>query len=240
VAFAKHRLNRRIFHLARRLVPATQWVARSLIDDYGVSPERIEVLPPGTDLERFRPPERRPSDGDGILRVLFVGGEFYRKGGDTLLEWFRRSPLAERCALDVVTRDGIPSSERVTVHRLGHGKDRLAELFREADVFVLPTRAECFGLVLTEAMASGLPSVTTAVGGVPEVVEDGVNGLLVPPDDVAALDAALTRLLTDRTLRIRLGRQGRKIAEERFDARKNVARIVEVLHEVVQEGHAPH
>jgi glycosyltransferase involved in cell wall biosynthesis len=232
IAAAKRWLNRRIFRQARLLLPATDWVRRSLIDDYGVPDERIEVLPPGTDVERFHPPESRPSDRDGTLRILFVGGDFVRKGGDALLEWFRRSPAASSCELHVVTREPIPSSDRVIVHRLSHEKDRLAELFREADIFALPTKAECFGLVLTEAMASGLPVVTCPVGGIPEVVDDGVTGLLVPPDDPNALDGALTQLINERSFRLGLGEFGRHVAEDRFDARRNVARVAQILHEV--------
>jgi glycosyltransferase involved in cell wall biosynthesis len=236
IASAKQWLNRRIFNQARLLLPATDWVRRSLIDDYGVPDERIEVLPPGTDVERFHPPTQRPSETSGTLRILFVGGDFIRKGGDTLLEWFRSSPASESCELHIVTREAVTSSERVVVHRLSHEKDRLAELFREADVFVLPTRAECFGLVLTEAMASGLPVVTCPVGGIPEVVDDGVSGLLVPAGDPRALDGALTRLIEDRALRLRLGEHGRQIAEQRFDARKNVARIAEILQEIAEQS----
>ena len=236
IASAKHWLNRRIFNQARLLLPATDWVRRSLIHDYDVPDERIEVLPPGTDVERFRPPTSRPPDDTGKLRILFVGGDFIRKGGDTLLEWFRRSPAAERCELHIVTREAVTSSERVVVHRLSHDKDRLAELFREADIFVLPTRAECFGLVLTEAMASGLPVVTSPVGGIPEVVDEGVSGLLVPAGDPGALDGALTRLIEDRALRLRLGERGRQIAEQRFDARKNVARIARILQEITEQS----
>jgi glycosyltransferase involved in cell wall biosynthesis len=235
VASAKHWLNRRIFNQARLLLPATDWVRRSLIDDYGVPDDRIEVLPPGTDLERFHPPAERPSERTGILRILFVGGDFVRKGGDTLIEWFRSSPAAARCELHIVTREPITSSDRVVVHRLSHEKNRLAELFRESDIFVLPTRAECFGLVLTEAMASGLPVVTTPVGGIPEVVDDGVTGLLIPPGDVSALDEALSHLIDERPYRLGLGEFGRHVAEERFDARRNVARIAQVLHEIAEE-----
>ncbi|MEX1254763.1 MAG: glycosyltransferase family 4 protein [Dehalococcoidia bacterium] len=236
IASAKHWLNRRIFNQARLLLPATDWVRRSLIDDYGVPDERIEVLAPGTDLERFHPPDSRPSKDTGRLRILFVGGDFARKGGDTLLEWFGSSSAAERCELHIVTREPITSSERVIVHRLSHEKNRLAQLFREADIFVLPTRAECFGLVLTEAMASGLPVVTCPVGGIPEVVDDGISGVLVPPGDVGSLDAVLTRLIEDRPMRLRLADNGRAIAEQRFDARKNVARVAEILHEIAEKN----
>ena len=234
VARAKHALNRWVFQKADRLIPATRWVADSLIADYGVDQARIAVIPPGTDLSRFVPPASRPSDTDGIVRILFVGGDFVRKGGDLLIEWMRSSPLAGRCQIDFVTQEELQPHPRLRSHRVSHDDAQLVRLYQEADVFVLPTRAECFGLVLTEAMAAGLPVVSCSVGGLAEVVEHNTTGLLIPPDDPASLAQALQRLIDDRDLRWRMGTAGRRRAEERFDARKNVARVIDVMREVAQ------
>jgi glycosyltransferase involved in cell wall biosynthesis len=234
---AKHALNRRLFSKARRLLPATDWVARSLVDDYDVLAERIEVLPPGTDLTRFTPVGRRPSEDDGVLRVLFVGGDFHRKGGDVLLDWYRNA-APEKVELNLVTRDAVSPPPGVRIHRLDYGDAELTRLYREADVFALPSRAECFGLVLSEALACGVPCVTCPVGGLPEVVQDGVTGLMVRPGDAVSLGEAMSALLADASLRRRLGEAGRKDAEQRFDARRNVRRMVEVLREVAADGAA--
>jgi glycosyltransferase involved in cell wall biosynthesis len=234
IARAKHAANRWVFQKAERLIPATRWAADSLISDYGVDPSRIVVIPPGTDVSRFVPPTSRPSDTDGIVRILFVGGDFIRKGGDLLVEWMLSSPLAAGCQLDLVTEAELPVHPKIRSHRLSHDDDDLARLYREADIFVLPTRAECFGLVLTEAMASGLPVVTCPVGGLGDVVEHDTTGLLVPPDDAVSLDKALASLINDADMRRRLGAAGRRMAEERFDARKNVARVLQVMGEVAE------
>jgi len=93
------------------------------------------------------------------------------------------------------------------------------ELLRGFDIFVLPSRFEGLPLTILEAMASGLPVVATRVGGVPELVEDGVNGFLVEPQSPAELAAAIRRLVEDADLRRRMGQAGRKIAVERFDLR---------------------
>jgi glycosyltransferase involved in cell wall biosynthesis len=228
----KHRLNRRMFSLTRKLLPATEWVAQSLVEDYGVPRERIEVLAPGTDLERFKPSKRTPGE-DRPLRVLFVGGDLHRKGGDVVLEWFQGMPGGVE--LDIVTRDRLPGDTRARVHRLSHEDPAMQRLYQEADVFVLPTRAECFGLVLTEAMASGVPCVTSPVGGLAEVVEAGVSGLHVPPGDAPAFGHAMRTLLEDEGMRKRLGEAGRRTAELRFDAKKNVKRIIEIMSEVAEE-----
>ncbi len=227
----KHAVNRGVFRAAERLLPATHWVASSLIRDYDADPERIEVVPPGTDLQRFRPSAAKPSERDGIVRLLFVGGEFVRKGGDLLVEWLESAPEARRCEVDIVTREAIRERPRLRVHSANHDSGLLTRLYAEADVFVLPTRAECFGLVLTEAMAAGLPVVTCDVGGIAEVVEDGVTAFVTRPEDAAGLATALSRLVGDAELRRRLGRAGRARAEARFDAAKNVARVLEILRE---------
>jgi glycosyltransferase involved in cell wall biosynthesis len=229
----KHKVNKRVFNLARHLLPATSWVARSLVSDYGVPPEKIEVLPPGTDLERFQP-SNRGGTNTGPLKVLFVGGDFRRKGGDIVLDWFRSIDPAT-VELHLVTRDKLQTPAGVLVHRLSYDDEGLPALYQQADVFVLPTRAECFGLVLTEAMAAGLPCVTCAVGGLDEVVEDGVTGLLTQPADVTSFRQAMDLLTNDAALRERMARAARERAAERFDAKKNVRRIVEILRECVAE-----
>jgi len=237
IARSKHAFNRWVFQQAKHIIPATQWVADSLIADYGVDPARITVIPPGTDVCRFAPPASRPSEVDGVVRILFVGGDFIRKGGDLLVEWMRTSPLAERCQLDLVTQDQSIAHPRIRTYRLSHDSDLLARLYSEADIFVLPTRAECFGLVLTEAMAAGVPVVSCRVGGLGEVVDHNSTGLLVPPNDPSSLDKALATLVNDADLRRRMGEAGRRIAEERFDAHRNVARIIETMRDVAWAGH---
>jgi glycosyltransferase involved in cell wall biosynthesis len=93
---------------------------------------------------------------------------------------------------------------------------RVEEWLRAADVFVFPTENEAFGLSLAEAMACGLPCVTTRVGGLRDFVIDGVNAHAVPPGDDAALAAAIANLLADAGRRAALGQAARRTAEERF------------------------
>jgi glycosyltransferase involved in cell wall biosynthesis len=92
----------------------------------------------------------------------------------------------------------------------------LAELYSAADVVVVPSWAEPFGLVIAEAMAAGRPIVASNAGAIPELIVDNVSGLLVPPRDVTALAAGVLRLLQDRELRDRLGTAGRQQVRERF------------------------
>lgn len=101
------------------------------------------------------------------------------------------------------------------VQFLGYRND-IGDLLRACDVLVHPATMEGFANVAMQAMAAGLPVVSSAVGGMPESVRDGVSGLLVPPQDPAALAQAVLRLLDDPALRERLGRQGREIVEREF------------------------
>ncbi len=231
VRAAKHAANRRLFHAAAHLLPWSHWVEESLIRDYGVPAERISVIPPGADVERWQPGVRRE---DGRVRILFVGGNFKRKGGDLLLDWFRNSPDAEACALHLVTRDPVPPAARVHVHRgVQNNSDELIALARSADIFVLPTLADCFSIASVEAMAAGLPVVTTNVGGISDIVERGRNGFLIEPGDRLALAQALHVLVHDAGLRRRMGNAGRARAEAHFSARLNTARIVREIQTAI-------
>jgi glycosyltransferase involved in cell wall biosynthesis len=107
------------------------------------------------------------------------------------------------------------------------------EVLRALDVLASASYAEPFGRALLEAQASGVPVVGTRSGGVPEFVEDGVTGLLVPPQDPAALATALQRLLGDAGLRERLARAGRAQAEERFGLAERYDAVADVYAAVV-------
>lgn len=235
----KHYLNRLNFRLAAAIIPYSTWVRDSLIDDYGVSPDRVHVIPPGVDTARWRP-ARRPGQAGCPVRLLFVGGDFLRKGGYLLLEVFRSLALHERGAeLHIVTREPVPSTPGVVVHHgLRNNSLELQALYQQADIFVLPTLADCFSWVAIEAMATGLPVITTAVGGIPDIVEHGRTGYLLPPGDGRELGAALRRLIDDGALREAMGRAGRERAVAHFDARANAQRLLDLCHALWQERHA--
>jgi glycosyltransferase involved in cell wall biosynthesis len=222
---AKRAVVRRALRAARVVVPWSEWARRSLLDDYGVDPARIELIRAGTDVARFAPAPgpREP----GPPRVLFVATEFERKGGELLLEASPRA--AGRWELDVVTP--APVASDVRVHRgLRPGDGRLVALYTRADVFALPTFGDCSPHALIEAMAAGLPVVTTAVGAIPEIVGDA--GVVIPPGDLSALTGALDRLTSSPRARERLGAAARARAEAEFDAARNARRLLDVMREV--------
>ena len=109
----------------------------------------------------------------------------------------------------------------------------LLRLYQEADVFVLPTGADCFSIASIEAMATGLPVVTTRVGGIEDIVENERTGYLVPAGDGAALGAALDRLVDDPARRVEMGRRSRARAVAGFDARRSAERLIELAQTVL-------
>lgn len=229
----KRLLRARVLRKAAAVVTWCDWAKRSLVDDYGIDENRIHVIAPGAAIEKF-PFGSSPSadGGERPVRLLFVGGDFDRKGGQVLLQAYRAA-LRGRAELHLVTQQLLPSEEGVYVYNdLGPNSVGLLDLYRKADIFVLPTLGDCFPVVMGEAMAAGLPIVTTNVGALPEAVVHEVNGLVVPAGDDVALVSALNALISNAQLRIKMGMAGRRIAEARFDSRRNAERVLEVIKNV--------
>jgi glycosyltransferase involved in cell wall biosynthesis len=197
------------------------WLAEWVPDD------RLHEIPNGIDPGRF-------VEGTGAVtsrvRVLFVGDVSPEKGVEDLAKAFinlerhyshknvdlwlvgkaDRSPFVEQvkglfCAAGCEDRVSIPGPL--------YGEEKLAA-FRSADIFVLPSHRESFGIVNLEAMASGLPVISTDTGAIPEVVRNGVEGIVVQPKDIAGLTGALHLLIQDRGLRTRMGVAARQRANE--------------------------
>jgi glycosyltransferase involved in cell wall biosynthesis len=231
---AKLLVHRAVMRRARGITTWSQWAKDSVVRDYGVSPEVVTVVHPGTTLAKFPDPRARAQRSSGPMRILFVGGDFVRKGGDLLLQVFRRH-LSDSSELHIVTNADVPSGGGVYVYRnLRPHAPELLRLYSEADIFVLPTRADCFGVVLAEAMASSLPIVTTRVAAITEAVVDGVSGFVIEPGDADALRDRVQRLAHDPSLRARMGEHARRIGEESFDMGKNADRIAGILASVAR------
>lgn len=226
-AYAIDRLQHR---LLRR--PATRAVThgRALRDHYGAPPGRWVISSALREREIASVARRRA--GDAPFRVLFVGYLRHEKGFDVLLEAFEKL-LAERpkaeleivgtidykgSGVDEQLERGLAALDRAGRVRLAGAKSfgpELFERFADADVLVLPSRSEGTPRVLVEARAFGCPVVASRVGGVPDSVEDGVDGLLFPAGDAAALAERLIRLSADRELQVRLRTAGLERAPER-------------------------
>jgi glycosyltransferase involved in cell wall biosynthesis len=114
----------------------------------------------------------------------------------------------------------------------------LKDLFRQADLFVFPTRGDCLPLAVLEAMAAGLPVITTAVGALPEAVKHHETGWVIPVDDAAALTEAMTALINDETLRRALGSRAAATARVRFDAEQNYQALIQRVAQAAAERRA--
>jgi len=221
--------HRSVMRRATAFTTWSRWAKDSLVQDYAVPAEKITVVHPGTVLSNYPNPDERLNRVDGPLRILFVGGDFVRKGGDLLLDVFRRH-LRGRCELHLVTATDVPPEDGVHVYRglKPHSAELLAR-YRECDVFVLPTRGDCLAMVLGEAMASCLPIITTRVGAHAEAVEDGKSGYVLGVDDAEGLRDRLLGLCENRALVSELGKRSRQIGQEKFDMKTNANRIADLL-----------
>jgi glycosyltransferase involved in cell wall biosynthesis len=205
---------------ARAVVTTSSWTRERLLDRYQLPPDRVHVARPGADLGEEAP----GSPGGG--RLLCVAAVVPDKGHDLLLEALRRIAHPRWSCTIVGSLDRDPAFvERLRREAADSGiADRLCftgpragealrRQYRAADLLVLPTRLEAYGMVVTEALAVGVPVIATAVGGVPEAVgrtADGLPGLLVPPDDPDALGEALDAWWRDAELRARMRRAARE------------------------------
>ncbi|MBF4624754.1 glycosyltransferase [Clavibacter sp. VKM Ac-2872] len=227
----------------------------------GVDAARITVIPCGVDIEHFTPVEgSTPRSDEGAdpgapMRVMVVGRLVPRKGVDLAIEAV--GILASRGHLDVElvvvggSGDGASGSDDPEARRLMdaaraagvadrvrlHGRVSQADMpavMRTADVVVCAPWYEPFGIVPLEAMASGVPVVASAVGGLTDSVVDGVTGILVPPRDPAAIADALGELLADPARRRRLGRAGRDRMEHGYAWSTVAARTAEAYRSAIQ------
>lgn len=250
---AKWALQRFILRQVNLAFVCSAWTARQL-GASGVRPGRINVLHLGARGERFS----QPGDTAGLRArlglddapvLLTTGRLIPRKGHAEVISLLpslqeRSGPVNYVIVGDGPSRQALQDLARALkvadrVHFAGEVPDEeLAGWYQLCDVFVMPARdlrgdpGEGFGLVYLEANAAGKPVVGTTAGGVPDAVADGVSGLLAPPDDPAALLAALERLLGDAELRARLGEAGRKRVLEEFTWERTAQELLAGLEEL--------
>jgi colanic acid/amylovoran biosynthesis glycosyltransferase len=209
---------------------------------FGLRPDRAWVIRPAVDTSLFVPPPA--ARGPGPVRIAMVGALIWLKGYEYALLALRR--VLDAGADVVLTIVGSGEEEdrvRYIVEDLGLQRqvmragslspEGLLRVLQEGHVFLHTSLSEGMPNVLVEAMATGLPVVTTDVGGVPEVVTDGREGYLVLARDVAATADRLLRLVRDPGLREAMGRHARQRAVDHFDLRAQGARFVEMYRAVL-------
>jgi glycosyltransferase involved in cell wall biosynthesis len=206
---------------------------------------KMFVTPLGVDPDLFAPRPFR--EAPEVFEIICVGRLVPAKGQHVLLEAVSRLVRRGKQVRLRVVGDGPdrPSLEKAAREKnLGAAvvfegsvnQDRIRDLYSQADVFALASFAEGIPVVLMEAMAMEIPCVTTWITGIPELIRDGVDGLLVPPADEAALTDALARLMDDSALRRRVGLAGRARVIDRYNLRPSVARLGEVFEDRLFRG----
>jgi glycogen(starch) synthase len=209
-------------HSAEAVLVITPRLHRLLLSE-GVEEDRLHLIPPGVNPSLFEGPFEDPFSGVGRPRILLVGRLAPQKGVSTLVE--AAGLLKDPSAKVLLVGDGSerPKLER-EAKRIGVGDrvrfegfvahERLPAALVHADLLVLPSLYEELGTVLLEAMQAGLPVVASKTGGIPDVIEDGVNGMLVLPGEPEALARAIDRFLADRDLARRLSEGAQQRAKD--------------------------
>lgn len=225
-------VERQVLRGSDALVAESPASKRHMIKHYDVDPVDVAVIPCGVDVERFRPQDKHRARADLSLPatapiLLFVGRLQPSKGIDTLLHAAAeiRRDQPDVCVLVVGggldDRDEQEAAELDRLQRLGaelglnnvryvkaQPQETLAQYYAAADVFVMPSHYESFGMVVLEAMACGTPVVGSDVGGLSYTIADGDSGLLVPAGDWRAFAQAVSRLLASPRLQAAMGRAG--------------------------------
>jgi glycosyltransferase involved in cell wall biosynthesis len=230
------KIEKSAIQIADEILYPSEWAANSAINTYKANPAQVHIIPWGINMQA--PAQRERIKDDKVLRLLFVGVDWERKGGaiavDTLHEL--RS-LGINAHLTIVGCEIPPAVDLKNIDHYRYlnknNEDesrKLSELFHESDLFLLPTRAECLGIVFCEAASFGLPSVTTNTGGIPSVVINDETGIVLTTDSSGKDFAnSISKLLTDPE---RLNKM-RRNAEEYYTNNLNweawARKVVELL-----------
>jgi len=254
IARIKTRLHRKLWaekqrqwNRAKAIITVNDIYRRVLIHNWRISAEKIYSINNGVDMQSFAPRDLACGKLTQILGravadpVIFIAGRMdYQKGFDLVI-----SALARLKNLPwhlVAVGDGPRLSDlKDQAHSLvlddrisftGYRTD-LSEFLAAGDIFIQPSRNEAVGFALLEALACGLPSIATAVGGVREVVGDSEIALLIAPDDVVALTAAVEKLLTDEKLRFALRQKARQRIASAYTKEQMIDKTIEIYKELM-------
>lgn len=204
---------------------------------------KLSVLPSSVDTDRFNAPDRKFPVFPNHVRILFVGGlDPFRKGVYDLLDSFKK--VLEECPDTVLVMTGGGSFAEVrrkwkklglnaNIEFLGwFDEDELPNLYASCDILVLPSYNEGLPYVVIEALSSGLPILSTSVGGIPEVVKNTENGFIVSPGDIHALTSALLKLVQNDSLRARISSNNRNKAIECYSIYHVIGELNRIFSEI--------
>jgi starch synthase len=221
------KMEQKVFEAAAHIVTWSAWARQSVIEDHGVDEDKVTTILPGARLEYFPEPSFESRQKP---RILFVGGDFTRKGGWDLLKVFEAN--FQNCAeLHLVTSQSISAlpHNAFLYRNVAAYTKRWHDLFSNAEILVLPSYAEAFGLVLQEAAGHGLALVGSQVGGIPEIIIEGENGFLIQPGNKAQLTESLATLITNPDLLKRMRLRSMELAASNYHAATNFRKLADLL-----------
>ncbi|WP_426574248.1 glycosyltransferase family 4 protein [Aquihabitans sp. McL0605] len=222
---------------------------RATVVDLGAPDDKILVNRPAIPVADFAPLAARRAPHDGPLRVLSVGRLHWKKGLDDGLRAVARVVASGRSVEYRIAGEG-PEREKLSflIHDLGLERQatllgtqpqaEIRELLVWADVLLLPSLSEGISNAVLEAMAAGLPVVATSCGGMGEVIDDGIDGFLVPVAEPEAAAACLGRLVDDRALAAELGVAAARRAVGSFDVSRQIGNFVQAYDALTERGRA--
>ena len=230
-----HPFERRVYADAVTVVANSSWVAGSLGAEYGIDPDRVEVLPMGVPVPVLPEPADGPDTAGGLPRVLFIGRGMDRKGG-TQLRAVHQRWLADRCELVLVTTSPVEPGRNLTVvGNVQPGDGQVDRLLAGSALMVLPSRIDQWPNAVMEAMALGVPPVVSQVGGLPEMVADGA-GVVLPDDADETLRDTIVGLLDDPVRRAAIGVRARQRIVEVLDVQRTANRLLDIVRDAGSDG----
>ena len=249
------RYETQLMNQSDALIAVSRYTVGELTELYGIEEEKIHVIYNGVDINKFKPrPDKAKLRREFGLEenkkiVLFVGRLYHRKGLEILLHSI--PPVLQEFG-DVkfaISGIGFKKKEQSlrdlakeldiedTVTFLGYVPDeKLPELYSASDIFVLPAIYENFPFAILEAQATGLPVISTKVGGIPEFLVDKENGFLIVPGDPKQLTQRVLTLLQDPKLAEEMGNRGRKLIEEKFAWRIITGQVIDLYHKLLEKA----
>ena len=226
-------MERVVYNNAEFIFTTNENARKSLIDHYGVPPERIKTVGYGLTIEG---PGNFEKEYDGKT-ILFVGMDFERKGGFVLLDAFRqvRKEIPDAKLIIIGPNKDIYNIKEPGVESLGHLSDKHAikDFYKKSSIFVMPSLCEPFGLVFLEAMAYKLPCIGTDRDAMPEIIQNGKNGFLVPMGDSQSLAEKIIFLLKNTSHMKQLGDHAQRYVREHFRWEKTTERIDDCLKNII-------
>ncbi|MEM3697188.1 MAG: glycosyltransferase family 4 protein [Candidatus Bathyarchaeia archaeon] len=229
-------------NIADIYIAQSAYVSRLLLD-LGMPKGRIRIIPNGIDTSKFKPGNKERSENT----LLYVGRIEEYKGLHILLKALEcvstpvrlsiigplvRDPTYYKKVFDLINKINEKTRHKVTY--LGPKRpEEILEYYQTASIVVVPSLSESFGNVVLEALACETPVIASKVGGIPEIINTGESGILVPPGDYTKLAEAIESLLNDGHVREKIGKEGRRLMVEKFSFESVVKKILDIYNELM-------